>query len=106
NRNDESLTAYTRSFALETNGAAAAVARGYALINIGAFTDAVIAFDVALLRVASRKEKATALAGKGRALLRLKRYEDAVSTLKAALDELLTERDNDPLAAERDSVLF
>lgn len=106
NRGDESLTAFTRSFALETTGAAAAIARGNALSNVEAFTEAVDAFDVALSRVKTPKERATALAGKGLALVRLRKHEEAIGVMRAAVDARLTEPADGPAIAAANAIMF
>ncbi|HWN07783.1 MAG TPA: tetratricopeptide repeat protein [Pyrinomonadaceae bacterium] len=101
NRNEEALAAYTRAEKLEKQGSAAAIARGYALSSTGAFTEATFAFDVALTRAASPLERADAFAGKGRALVRLKKYEKAIAALQAALDARLTTLDDNPIVFEQ-----
>jgi tetratricopeptide (TPR) repeat protein len=99
-RSDEALGAYTRAERVERNSNTAAVARGYALARTGAFEAASTAFDDALPRAASDKERSEALAGKGLALVRLQRFEDAVTALHAALDARLTDPDDDPSVFE------
>jgi tetratricopeptide (TPR) repeat protein len=95
-RSEEALAAYSRAERLEKHGNVAAVARGYALALTGAFEPALAVFDAAIARASSAEQRADALAGKGRALVRLKRFEDALLALQQALDERLTEPDNDP----------
>lgn len=105
-RSEESLAAYTRSARIEKHGAAAAIARGYALCKTGAFDEALTAFDTALRRVASPKERSDAFAGKGRALVRLTQYDKAISALQSALDARLTERDDDPGVFEQLGIAY
>jgi tetratricopeptide (TPR) repeat protein len=106
-RNDESLMAYSRSFRLERIGSKAAIAWGSGLTETGELTKSVIVFDAALVRAASAEESASALAGKGRAFVRLRRYEQAITTLQAALDVRLAEPQNDdPARRDEASVVF
>jgi tetratricopeptide (TPR) repeat protein len=95
-RREEALAAYTRADRLERQGNSAAVARGYALAATGAYGKALEAFDIALARAASDTERADAFEGKGRALVRLGRYEDAITALQAGLAARLLEPDHDP----------
>ena len=95
-RSEEALAAFTRAEQLEQHSGSAAVARGNALSRTGAFLEALTAFDIALTRASSAQERANAFAGKGRALVRLKKYEEAISALQSALDARLTEQDDDP----------
>jgi tetratricopeptide (TPR) repeat protein len=95
-RTDEALAAYTRAQRLERQGNVAAVARGYALARTGAFAAALEAFGGALERAGTDMERAEALAGKGLALVRLRKFEEAVGELHAALDARLTDPDDDP----------
>jgi tetratricopeptide (TPR) repeat protein len=95
-RSEEALAAYTRAQRLERHGNAAAVARGYALSLTGAFEKALPIFEGAWASASSDKERADALAGKGRALVRLQKFDDAILALQGALDTRLTEPDNDP----------
>ena len=99
-RNEESLAAYTRAYRIERAGSFAAIARGRGLTNTGAFTDAVIVFDEAISRAASATERANAFAGKGRALVRLKRFEQAITALQASLDARLTDPVDDSFVFE------
>lgn len=105
-RNEEALAAYTRSERLEKHGASAAIARSYALSRTGAFEEALTGFNKALTRVATPQERADAFAGKGRALVRLKKYKEAISALHSALDARLTERDNDPGVFEQLGIAY
>lgn len=106
-RNDEALNAFNRSFRMEVNGCAAAIARGYALSKVGAFTDAVNSFDVALSRVTSSSDRARALTGKGLVFVRLRRFEQAMTTLQSALDARLAEPESDdPTRRDDTSVVF
>jgi tetratricopeptide (TPR) repeat protein len=95
-RIEEALAAYSRAQRLETHGNAAALRKGYALTLTGAFEKALAAFEDALTRASSSQERSDALAGKGRALVRLERFEEAILALQTALDERLTDPDNDP----------
>lgn len=97
---EEALAAYTRADRLEKQGSAAAIARGYALAGISAFNDAMASFDTALRRASSPREKASAVAGKGRVLVHLGKFEDAITMLHNALDTRLDEPDNDPVVFE------
>jgi tetratricopeptide (TPR) repeat protein len=99
-RSDEALGAYTRAARLEHHSNRAAVALGYALARTGAFESALAAFQVALARAGSDKERADALIGKGLALVRLQRFDDAVTELHAALDARLTDPDDNPTVFE------
>lgn len=106
NRNEEALAAYTRSEQFERDTAAAAIARGNALSKTGAFQEALTVFETALTRVSSSQERAEAFAGKGRVLVRLKKYEEAISALQSALDARLTEQANDPGVFEQLGIAY
>ena len=99
-RRDESLAAYTRAYRVERIGSAAAIARGHGLTSIGSFAEAIGVFDVALCRARTAAERAAAFSGKGRALCRSRRFEEAIAALQAALDARLTEADDDPVVFE------
>ncbi len=105
-RSEEALAAYTRAEKLEKQGSAAAIARGYALSSTGAFTEATFVFDVALTRAASPLERANAFSGKGRALVRLGKYEKAINALQSALDARLTSPDDDPVIFEQLGIAY
>lgn len=96
NRNEEAFAAYTRAERLEKHGNAAAVGQGYALAQCGLFAKALAAFESALTRASSPQERADARAGKGRALIGLEKFDEAIIALQAALDARLTEQDSDP----------
>ena len=106
NRNEEALAAYTRSAQFEQHSGAAAIARGNALSRTGAFLEALTAFDIALTRASSPLERANAFAGKGRALERLEKYEEAIGALQSALDARLTEQDDDPGVFEQLGIAY
>jgi tetratricopeptide (TPR) repeat protein len=95
-RSEEALAAYSRAARLGMHGNAAALGKGYALTLTGAFEKALGAFEDAFARASSSKERSDALVGKGRALVRLQRFEEAILALQATLDERLTDPDNDP----------
>lgn len=99
-RSEEALAAYTRADRLEKEGNAAAIARGYALAGIGAFKDAMASFDTALARASSPRELAGAVAGKGRVLVHLGQFEEAIVMLHDALDAHLDDK------AVADPVIF
>lgn len=106
-RNDEALNAYNRSFRLEVNSCAAAIARGYALCRVGDFTAAVDSFEVAESRAASANDRAMALTGKGLTFVRLRKFEEAIPTLQAALDVRLVEPETDQAAqVDATAVIF
>jgi tetratricopeptide (TPR) repeat protein len=105
-RCEEALAAYTRSERLENHGASAAIARGYALAKTGAFEKALTTFNNALTRAATPQERAEAFTGKGRVLVRLKKFEDAISALQSALDARLTDRSNDPGVFEQLGIAY
>jgi tetratricopeptide (TPR) repeat protein len=95
-RTEEALAAYQRAEPFETNGNAATVGLGYGFIGTGAFAESLDVFDRALSRATSARERSEARAGRGRALVRLGRFEEAVAALQAALGERLTDPEEDP----------
>lgn len=99
-RTEEALTAYQRAEAFETDGNAATVGLGYALIGTGAFAESLDLFVKALARATSARERSDACAGHGRALVRLGRFQEAVAALQAALGERLTDPEKDPQVFE------
>lgn|GEM_PF-3370203 len=99
-RTEEALAAYERAERYETNGNGATVGLGYALSGTGAFTESLAVFDKALTRAASARERSDAFAGKGRALVRLGRFEEGVAALQAALGERLMDPAKDPQVFE------
>jgi len=99
-RTEEALAAYERAERFESNGNVATLGVGYTLSGTGAFTQSLEVFDRALERATSARERSDAFAGKGRALVRLGRYEEAVAALQASLGERLTEPEKEPQVFE------
>jgi tetratricopeptide (TPR) repeat protein len=99
-RTEEALAAYERAERFESQGNAATLGVGYALSGTGAFEQSLEVFDRALKRATSARERSDAYAGKGRALVRLSRFEQGVSALQASLGERLTEPEKEPQVFE------